>query len=763
MCRENPDYGEQGSFWPKIWHNEELMTHLDGTGWIARFFDWQLAFSFAGRRLVFRFAPLFGILFVFLTAVLFFSTVSLKPEIGENFFFSSDDPQMQEEKKILSFFPQDPQLVFGVKGPIHSEAYLNKLTDFSNDLAKLPEMIDVISVPRGGPGSVKAAQEGPLWSRILIAGDGKSTLMSAFVKRGNREAMIEKVEAIMARYQAPDFDIIISGEPYIIVLLQRYLLRDLKTFSVAAFLIFGVLLLIIFRSITILWGMFASCVSASMWTLILTQLFGVVTGPLTANLSTIVFVLTLSHIIFLTFNWKYALEEQKDEDRHPALAAMGLTFHASFWSMLTTFLGFLSLLLVKAAPLRQLGAAGAVGTLVALVLAYLVFPVHLDRRRPGKASAKTEEAERKIEPFFYRRHGRVFLFGFLALLALGAGAFRLNTDPSLLAYFKKGTELRKGLEYIDQNGGSSPLSMVVHDPAYQKFTTRKGYEALWDVTLKLEKHPEAGGAVSLPFIIAQAEQNWIARLLTMEWLTSLLETDRFGNIARFFVTGDRTKALILLRMRESGREKSRLEIIGELESMVRQQGLWPFLVGGVYSLQGHLSRLVTISLFQGLSLLMVMFVSMGWFLSRSIRISLSMLASLVMIPAGILGLMGWLRLPLDVIAAPAANISIAVGVDSMIHMLIMVRRYNKQQKLAWKSWKKATARLWRPVLYTALVIGSGFGIFGLSNFPPTQRFGLMVVIGAWIAPFAALVSFPFLITSWKNFPFKKLSPDTGRP
>jgi predicted exporter len=43
-----------------------------------------------------------------------------------------------------------------------------------------------------------------------------------------------------------------------------------------------------------------------------------------------------------------------------------------------------------------------------------------------------------------------------------------------------------------------------------------------------------------------------------------------------------------------------------------------------------------------------------------------------------------------------------------------------------------------------LVICCGFGIFLLSNFPPTQRFGVFVIFGSATAASAALFLFPWL-------------------
>ena len=110
----------------------------------------------------------------------------------------------------------------------------------------------------------------------------------------------------------------------------------------------------IFRSTIILLGSVISCIGASMWTLMITHMLGIKIGLLTANLATIVFVLTLSHIIFLTYNWKHVCAQAGTY--LSAQEAVHLTFSPSFWSMMTTLLGFLSLLSVPAQPLKRIGS-----------------------------------------------------------------------------------------------------------------------------------------------------------------------------------------------------------------------------------------------------------------------------------------------------------------------------------------------------------------------------------------------------------------------
>ena len=100
-------------------------------------------------------------------------------------------------------------------------------------------------------------------------------------------------------------------------------------------------------------------------------------------------------------------------------------------------------------------------------------------------------------------------------------------------------------------------------------------------------------------------------------------------------------------------------------------------------------------------------------------------------------------MPLDFITASAANLDLGMGVDAMIYLTMFAKREGANLS-SWEPWSKACSHLWRPIGTSLLVIGCGFGIFLLSNFPPTQRFGVFVIFGSAIAASAALFTFPWL-------------------
>ena len=112
------------------------------------------------------------------------------------------------------------------------------------------------------------------------------------------------------------------------------------------------------------------------------------------------------------------------------------------------------------------------------------------------------------------------------------------------------------------------------------------------------------------------------------------------------------------------------------------------------------------------------------------------------VPVVILGTFGHLGIAMDIITSPAANIALAVGADSMIHLVVRVRRLGAAGVPA--PWGSAVAQIGPAVLGATGIVCAGFGIFVLSSFPPTQRFGLAVILGTAAAAGMALVVLPRL-------------------
>src|SRR5207237_1921248 len=125
---------------------------------------------------------------------------------------------------------------------------------------------------------------------------------------------------------------------------------DFSYFSLPALLFFGLTLAALFRSIRLFVGMLCTCASAVLLTLLIQSMLGHKIGILTVNLGTIVFVIALSHLVYMTFNWQTLADcAHRIGKKSPDLAteARRLTFPPSFWSIVCASLGCARLLIVQ--------------------------------------------------------------------------------------------------------------------------------------------------------------------------------------------------------------------------------------------------------------------------------------------------------------------------------------------------------------------------------------------------------------------------------
>ena len=227
-------------------------------------------------------------------------------------------------------------------------------------------------------------------------------------------------------------------------------------------------------------------------------------------------------------------------------------------------------------------------------------------------------------------------------------------------------------------------------------------------------------------------------------MLEIMEEPKYARVAKSFVNEDRTQAVFLLRMVEARRDQYRLDVVNDLRSIARKHGFKTVLVGSIYYLQGRLAQLVASSLVTGLFWLNLFFIGIAWIVARSVRGALAMIASLTLVPLCMLGGIGWLHVPMDVISAPATNVCIGIAIDSMIHLVFGVRRAQRDGKKGWAAWVAGREEQWRGIVYSDVIFAAGFAIFVLSDFPPTQRFGLVVLAGCVIDILANLFVLPLL-------------------
>jgi predicted RND superfamily exporter protein len=687
-------------------------------------------------RLV-RLLPAFGVGLVALLAWLTHAFVDMNPRVDDRFFFAPDSGAYREAKKVKQTFATQELLVVTAKAPdIEGKAYRKRIERLTKRLEGLRAVLRVTSITNG-PDEPKDLHEGPMWRRLLLVPDVSATNLVLAVDNSDNEKLVAAVEDVLRDFEREDFRLSLAGVPYVVDAISQNLRADFQAFSLAAAAVFGVLMIVLFRSWAVLLGGMIACAIAALASLLAQHFIGGRIGLLTANLVTISFVLTQSHIVFLTNNWR-RLQPSHADPVQALRAALRQTLAASSWCMVAALLGFVSLLFVEAQPLRELGYGGTLATLCALLAAYCVYPWFLLLGTPAAARAAPEKAR----PARWLAVPRAWIAALIVgvALATGAGAVLIDSDPSLFAYFGEKSEVHRALMAVDPHGGSSPLNLAVRREDRKRLDTEESYERMWKLQRALEKDPAVGTVLSLPVLMAEADRSPLAKILPWNWIIAALEKPSLERVAKGFISDDRKQGHYVLRMHEGEREGRRTEIVGRLERIVEQHDFVVTAVGGTYALQGRLADLVTKSLFEGLAGLLLALGLIAFAVTRSLRAALAMLACAATVPAVALGAFGLLGIPLDIIATPGVNVAVGVAVDSMIHLGAAWRRAGGDAAAAQREQAGG-------ILAFSLVVVAGFAIFAFSNFPPTQRFGLAVILGTMTATVMALWAFPGLLGS----------------
>lgn len=670
--------------------------------------------------------------------------VDLTPQVEADFFFAPDDPQLRESRALEARFPTGDMVIVRIADSAGvADTFLPALTD---SLRAIPGVLNVFSRSTEDPTS-------PLWSRILASEDTTAINVILQVENVDPTTFLDALEGRLEPLRSSGRTVVSSGVPIIVEQIRRSLRNDLVVFSSVALLLFGLATALIYRRAWVVVGTLLSCLAACGGTLLALRLAGVNVGLLTANIVTIVFVLTLSHTVFLVANWRTTPPPSATRTQH----AIRATAAPSLWCMVTTALGFGSLWLTSARPLQELGTAGVLGTLLAFASAYTVLPAFLSVSQPplqphgGKPSLVTRL------PWASRKGVGLFA---LLVVSLGTGILRLDTDPSLLSYFDPAGPIRPGLEAIDRDGGSSPLLIAVRDTAGGRLDSSEAYDRMWLVQNSMEEDSAVGVVLSPAPLIAHARTQPLAGFLPMPILIGLLDQPQFGAFTRSVMSEDKLEVLYSVRMRESFQRETRDEIMERITNRVRSHGFEVSGVGGLYELQNRLGHLIRQSLGLGLVGLLTLFVGIAWIVSRDAITTAWMSLSLTSIPFVVLGALAYGGIAIDIITSPAANVALAMGVDSLIHLVTRARRLAGHAANSYAPWERARQEVAGPVLIATSIIATGFAVFVLSSFPPTRRFGLAVVLGTATAALVALFILPALARRWPHISKERASVGT---
>jgi len=573
---------------------------------------------------------------------------------------------------------------------------------------------------RGDHFREKAARNALTDAEIIEFKDLKGQLQRHREKRRQiRHEDIAAIRAIMDNYRQ-DAELFLGGVSVISDDLIRFVKQDLKIFGIGVAFFLVVTLSIIFKKIRWVVLPMLCCVFSAISMMGLLGMFGWKVTVISSNFISLQLIITMAITIHLIVRYKdLLLSNPEAEQRQLILDTVRLMLTPCLFAVFTTIAGFGSLLLCDILPVRTFGWMMSAGIVVSLIVTFLLFPAGL--MLLGKEAAQVIKAKNFSFTSFLGRvteaHGMLILIGSCLIFIISAlGISRLVVENSFINYFKDTTEIYQGLKVIDEKlGGTTPLDVIVEidgreisaamaaakteEPGDEEFEEFDEFEEAYDekywftadrMALANEIHdyldslPEIGKVLSLATMLKIAAKLNNGKPLDNFQLALVYSElpDKFKRvILRPYVSPKHHQLRYSIRIKDSEKslrrdillKKIRHDLVHKLDLKEEKVHL-----AGLLVLYNNMLQ----SLFESqiLTLGMVVLALLGMFLIlfRSLKLALIAIVPNLLAISVVLGVMGWLNIPLDMMTITIAAISIGIAVDNTIHYIYRFR-YEFQQ------------------------------------------------------------------------------------
>ena len=579
----------------------------------------------------------------------------------------------------------------------------------------------------------------------------------------------------------------LGGIPMIADDMMTFIKSDIFTFGIGVFLFIVLTLWYVFRKFMWILIPISSCFLS---VLIMTGFLGIMGWKVTvisSNFIALMLILTMAMNIHMSTRY---LQLKTTLENKPTNELIYLATSKMFWpiayTVLTTICAFLSLIFSEIKPIIDFGWMMTFGLITSFIVTFTLLPSLLNLM----ASEKIDVQEKSFTNFTgflancsITKKKLIYVISILLIILSIFGISKLKVENSFINYFSKDTEIYRGMKLIDEKlGGTTPLDIILKfdtktnnevsekndefddweedentsDDSKYWFTKDK-IDRIKNVHTYLENLDHIGKVLSFYSIIEIAttlNNNNELGTLEMGVLYTKLPENIKREIVDPYISVTNNEARISLRIKDSSKDLRRNELIKKINYDLNNKlnlKEESYKLGGVLILFNNLLQSLFKSQILTLGLVMLGIFIMFLILFRNVKLSLIGVIPNFIAAFSILGLIGLLNIPLDMMTITIAAITIGIAVDNSIHYIYRFieefkhkQNYNEVIKICHSSVGVA-------ILNTSITIVFGFSILVLSNFIPTIYFGIFTGIAMLLAMLLVLSLLPALITLIKPF------------
>jgi len=604
-----------------------------------------------------------------------------------------------------------------------------------------------------------------------------------------RDRTIGQVRSILDSYR-DRAEIYLGGVPMIVADMIRFIANDLSTFGIGVLLFLIITLAIIFRQWR--WVLVPLlCCSFTVWLMI--GYLSWARWPVTvisSNFVSLLLIMTLSLTVHLIVRYReFQHDDPEAESRDTLRRTLLAMIKPCFYMAITTIVAFGSLTLSGIRPVIDFGWMMTIGLTVAFLITFIIFPALLALLPPPLDDRVRSDRVPFTDLFarFTEHFGKTVLFGsaIIALLCV-IGLSRLTVENSFIDYFKSSTEIYQGMIVIDDRlGGTTPLDVVITDDKPPESETggdpfasdcdpfvgdcdqAEEYRDTWFTYQKMDRlrkvHeyldslPETGKVQSISTtldILAQVNGGQPLNALELAFVPSAVPDDLKDILLAPYISEEHDQARFSIRILETSPDLRRQELLDRIRNhLTGEMGFEndQIQLTGMMVMYNNMLQSLFDSQVKTLGLVFLAIMVMFLILFRSIKLALIGMAPNLIAAGSVLGLMGWLGIPLDMMTITVAAITVGIAVDDTIHYIHRFKTEFEKDGDYMATMHRCHRSIGQAMFFTSLTIITGFSILVLSNFIPTIYFGLFTGFAMFMALVGALTLLPRLIVLVKPF------------
>ena len=576
----------------------------------------------------------------------------------------------------------------------------------------------------------------------------------------------------------------LGGIPMIADDMMSFIKNDIVVFGTGVFLFIVATLWFVFRKLLWIIVPLSSCFFA---VVIMTGLLGLLGWKVTvisSNFIALMLILTMAMNIHMSVRY---IQIRKEKPELANVDIILITASKMFWpilyTVLTTICAFLSLIMSEIKPVIDFGWMMTLGLITSFTVTFTLLPTILNFLSKDKIEIK-DTNKSVITNFFantsINNSKTIFSITSLIIILSVIGINKLEVENSFINYFKNNTEIYKGMKLIDDKlGGTTPLEIILKFPAKTKevkedddfddwgedensnndkyWFTKDKIDKIVKVHNYLESLDGIGKVLSFSSILQVAKKlnnNKELGTLEMGILYSKMPESIKKEIIDPYISIKDNEARINLRIIDSKKELRRNELIKKIEYDLQNKlnlKKDEFKLAGVLILFNNLLQSLFKSQILTLGFVMIGIFVMFLILFRNLTLSLIGVVPNFIAAFFILGIIGLLGIPLDMMTITIAAITIGIAVDNSIHYIYRFKEEFSLNKRYEETLKLCHSTVGTAILNTSITIVFGFSILVFSNFIPTIYFGVFTGIAMLLAMVSVLTLLPKLILIIKPF------------